>query len=117
MLGSISLKVYDRQQLEAARMFLCTQPHEYKSIPALARKVGINDFKLKKGFRQLYGCSVFSYVQQVRMEKAKVLVQETTDPIADIAYLSGYNDPPNFTAAFKRHFGLTPSDMRKGTEK
>ena len=111
---TISLTAYDKERIEEARMLLLNTPEEYESVIALARKVNINDFKLKKGFRQLYGCSVFDYLQQVRMEKAKILLEETVIPIADIAYMSGYNDPPNFTAAFKRHYGLTPMDIRKG---
>ncbi len=111
---TISLTPYDKERIEEARMLLLNTPEAYESVIALARKVGINDFKLKKGFRQLYGCSVFDYLQQVRMQKAKILLEETLIPIADIAYMSGYNDPPNFTAAFKRQYGLTPMDTRKG---
>lgn len=110
---TIPLTSYDKERIEEARMLLLNMPQEYESIIALARKVGINDFKLKKGFRQMYGCSVFDYLLQVKMDKAKVLLEETALPIADIAYMSGYNDPPNFTAAFKRHYGVTPTDIRK----
>ncbi|HLP37721.1 AraC family transcriptional regulator [Lacibacter sp.] len=110
---TIPLTAYDKERIEEARMLMLNSPEEYESVIALARKVNINDFKLKKGFRQLYGCSVFDYLQQVRMEKAKILLEETIIPVADIAYMSGYNDPPNFTAAFKRHYNLTPMDIRK----
>lgn len=109
----IQLTAYDKERIEEARMILLNTPEEYESIVSLARKIGINDFKLKKGFRQLYGCSVFDYLVQVKMEKAKILLEETTLPIADIAYMTGYSDPPNFTAAFKRIYGIKPMDLRK----
>lgn len=111
---SIPLTAYDIERIEEARMLIINTPEEYVSVIALARRVGINDFKLKKGFRQLYGCSVFDYVQHVRMQKAKTFLEETLIPVADIAFMSGYIDHPNFTAAFKRHYGLTPMDIRKG---
>ncbi len=110
---TIALTAYDKERIEEARMLLLNNPQEYESIIALARKVGINDFKLKKGFRQMYGSSVFDYLMRIKMDRAKILLEETTLPVADIAYMSGYNDPPNFTAAFKRHYGITPIDLRK----
>ncbi|WP_256441273.1 helix-turn-helix transcriptional regulator [Chitinophaga sp. HK235] len=71
-----------------------------------------NDFKLKKGFKEMFGNTVFGYMNQVRMEKAKLLLLEGKNSIADISFTVGYKNPQHFTAAFKKHFGYLPSELK-----
>ena len=102
----LKLSPGDIEMLEKARDILVSDFENIPIIKQLARKVGTNDFKLKKAFKQHFGSSVFAYVQDVRLENARKLLVETDHPITDIAYMTGYNHCNNFSVAFKRKFGV-----------
>jgi len=84
------------------------------SIPRLARAIGINQTKLKTGFKQIVGCTVFDFVQQRRMERASELLLKGDLSIREIARMVGYDYPANFTFAFRRHYGFLPKLMKRG---
>lgn len=82
------------------------------TIIALARKVGINQTKLKKGFKTVLNHTVFGYLQQIRMDRAKRYLLDTNLPIQEISSLSGYHNASNFSIAFKQTFGYSPIKLR-----
>ncbi len=81
------------------------------SLKSLARRFGINEFKLKKVFRTLFNCSVFSYIISKRMEHAQMLIREQRRPINEVASIIGYKNSNHFSTAFKKKFGVVPSSM------
>jgi AraC-like DNA-binding protein len=83
------------------------------SIAALSRKAGINSMKLKTGFKQLFNTTVFGYLHTIRMQEAKRLLTEENMQVNEVADRIGYKYPHHFTAAFKRKFNITPSQLRK----
>jgi transcriptional regulator GlxA family with amidase domain len=83
------------------------------SLIELAHRAGINDYKLKKLFKHVYGMTVFEYIMMKKVESAKFLILETELPFADIAFQAGFKNVSNFNEAFKRKFDVTPSYMRK----
>lgn len=87
--------------------------HHY-SIGKLARKVGTNAKTLQDGFKQLYGKTIFEYGQGLRLEYGKKLLAESDLGIQDIAEACGYAEQANFTAAFRKRFGVAPGGWRKG---
>ena len=84
------------------------------SIDKLARRAGINSFKLKYGFKKLFNTSVIRFIDEQKMNYAKQLLlsQETSDRF-DLSDLLGYNHYSNFSAAFKKHFGHSPACYKK----
>jgi AraC-like DNA-binding protein len=112
-LAPIKLSDYDIECLHEVKDLVAKNFENPLSIMQLAKKAGINDFKLKKGFKYLFGTTVFDYLQSIRMEKAKKLLLETELTIEQIAYTIGYEFPNNFTPAFKKQFGCTPADFRR----
>ena len=108
-----SLRLEDRERLHQAKDILQRQFDQPPSLQALARQVGLNDYKLKQGFRQLFDTTVFGYVQTCRMEQAQMLLQDRDLSIAYIADRVGYASPSQFCHAFKRHTGMTPSEYRR----
>jgi hypothetical protein len=64
----------EHRLLEDARSILELEFADPPSLLTLARRVGLNDFKLKRGFRDLYNTTVFGYVRMLRMEKAKAML-------------------------------------------
>lgn len=113
----IKLSPYDIEMLHQAKQLVVSDFENPPSLMQLAKKVGINDFKLKKGFKHLFGTTVFDYMNKVRMEKAKQLLLETDLPIEDIAMMTGFEFTSNFNKAFKKHFNCTAAYLRrqKGT--
>jgi AraC-like DNA-binding protein len=83
------------------------------TIQEISKQVGLNEFKLKAGFKQLFGLGIFECLLEARMQEAKKLLLETDKPIKEIAGLIGYNHLTNFIAAFRNHFGQTPGHFRR----
>jgi len=83
------------------------------TIAELAKQLGIHEFKLKAGFKKVFGVSMFDYLIQTKMQKAKYLLLETDKPIKEIAHLTGYASKQSFLNAFKKYFHNTPGSLRK----
>ena len=79
----------------------------------LARRVGLNDFKLKRGFRELFGTTVFGYVRKLRMDMARTLLENGDLTITEVALAAGYSHFGYFSAAFKKAHGVLPSHYRR----
>ncbi len=113
---SIHLKRYDLERIHEAREYLLLNMENPPTLKELAHKMGINDFKLKKGYKQVFGTTIFGDFNRERMDKAIQCLLEKNMSIADTALLTGYQDPPNFIRAFKAYFGSTPGELRKRHE-
>ena len=83
------------------------------TIDDLAVETGINRNKLKRNFKNIFGKPIFTYLTDLRMEKAKKMLVENSMNISEIAYAVGYKNPQHFTNAFKKRFNYLPSDLRK----
>ena len=108
-----NVKHYDIDKLYHARELLeqnITNPY---SLLKLAHKTGLNDFKLKKGFKELFGNTVFGYLHEIRMQKAREMLFDHKTTIADVSQYCGYAFIQSFTKAFKQKYGMTPEQYRK----
>jgi AraC-like DNA-binding protein len=83
------------------------------SVEDLAREVGLSRSALCTGFRQILGQSVFDYTQNLRMEQALTMLNERDASITQIAYAVGYKNVSSFSVAVQRHFGATPTELRR----
>lgn|SRR5690242_4290080 len=83
------------------------------SLRMLAKAVAINEFKLKAGFKQIFGITVFDCLYEARMQKARQLVLSTNEPLKQICALTGYPRMTNFITAFRKRFGYTPGSLRR----
>ncbi|RPE14091.1 AraC family transcriptional regulator [Chitinophaga lutea] len=81
------------------------------SLDLLCRKFGLNEFKLKRGFKQLFGHTVFGYVQELKMKTARRLLAEKKMNVNEVADYLGYSAPNHFSAAFKKMYGHVPSRL------
>ena len=79
----------------------------------LAHEVGLSRSGLCTGFRQILGQSVSDFVQDLRMQQALAMLNERNISISQIAYAVGYNRASSFSVAVQRHFGVTPSELRR----
>lgn len=83
------------------------------SLENLAHEVGLSRSGLCTGFRQILGQSVFDYTQDLRMQQALAMLNERDATISQIAYAVGYNRASSFSVAVQRHFGATPTELRR----
>lgn len=83
------------------------------SLEKLAANVGLSRSTLCTGFRQILGQSVYEHIRDIRMRQALALLTEGDDPIVQVAYAVGYNRPSSFAVAVQRHFGATPTELRR----
>ncbi len=107
-----SLSPEDVEKIKQAKAIIEATLQNPCSLIALAHKVGLNDYKLKKYFKEMYNNTVFGYLHEMRMEKACVLLTQNKK-ISEVAYTVGYKNAQHFTAAFKKRFGVVPSAFGK----
>ncbi|MGO3183811.1 MAG: helix-turn-helix domain-containing protein [Aequorivita sp.] len=93
--------------------FIENSERDFPPIQKLAREFGTNTFKIKYGFKELYGVSVFHFIRNERLRKAKMLVEGTNITFKKITQLCGFKSVPSFSATFKNEFGYTPKELRK----
>ena len=82
-------------------------------VEEATRRSGLAERTMKRRFKAATGFSPLDYVQRLRIEQAKRLLEEETLPIDDIAWRCGYEDPAFFRRLFKRTTGMTPGSFRK----
>ncbi len=78
----------------------------------LSKMVAINEYKLKNGFREMFGKTIYEYIRQLRMSNAKNLLENDDLSISQIAYMVGYINTSHFARAFRKEYGVNPSDLR-----
>ena len=113
MRRSLHFRADEIERLHHAKAILNQTLPNPPSLLNLAKQIGLNDFKLKRGFREIFGTTVLGYVQSLRLEQAKQLLIGTNLLIAQIAYQVGYESTSHFSYLFKRQFGMTPREYRQ----
>ncbi|WEK38074.1 MAG: AraC family transcriptional regulator [Candidatus Pseudobacter hemicellulosilyticus] len=81
------------------------------SIQQLAKMVSISESKLKKDFKIMYGFPIYEYYQQARMQAAQDKLLTGRFSVKEVAMELGYSNLSNFTIAFKKQFGVLPSQL------
>lgn len=107
------LKPDDVERIHYAGEILRSQLTNPPSLLGLARQVQINDHKLKVGFRQVFGTTVFGYLHDCRMEKSRQLLESGSISVGGAAQSVGFANRSHFATAFRKKFGMNPSLYRK----
>ncbi|MCC4595121.1 AraC family transcriptional regulator [Xanthomonas campestris pv. phormiicola] len=94
------------------RDFLRDNPSLPLRIDELARRVGASAATLQRQFRSAHGISVGAFVQQRRLELARLALERDGVSVARAALLAGYASPANFATAFRRRYGVAPGRLR-----
>jgi len=102
----------DKERIYFARDYLVDHATCPPSLTELARVAGLNEFKLKKGFKEVFDTSVFGYLNTFRLNEAKTSLLSGAS-IKDVADQLGYSSVPHFTRAFKEKFGVTPGRVER----
>ncbi|WP_223211316.1 helix-turn-helix transcriptional regulator [Synechocystis sp. PCC 6803] len=103
-----TLKPDDIERIHHAREILsqclCNPP----SLKGLARQVGLNEFTLKQGFRQVFGTTAFGWLHHHRMERVKELLETGHYNVTEAAREVGFSNRGHFAASFRKKFGVNP---------
>ncbi|HRE51655.1 MAG TPA: AraC family transcriptional regulator [Flavitalea sp.] len=106
---------YDEEKLEKVRDILDNNFINPPSQKELAQLAALNESKLRKDFKEYFGVTIHNYTFRVRMEYARKLLLEKGKSIFETAELTGFSHQNNFSAAFKKYFGISPSDIKHGS--
>jgi AraC-like DNA-binding protein len=108
--GSINdISKADKEKLTEVYAFIESNYLLPLSLARLSAAYGLNEFKLKKGYKSLFHTTVFGHIHSLRMRKAKGLLEEGRMNISEVSDYIGYSNIPAFSAAFKKHLGCPPS--------
>lgn len=104
----------DIEQLAYARKILLNRLDSPPSLLELSHIIHMNDCKLKRSFKQYYGKTVYEFVREQRLEKAFSILEQGNCNVSEAACAVGYTNVSHFSESFKKRFGVTASDLRKG---
>lgn len=82
------------------------------SIESLCKEIAMSKFHFLRIFKNIYGCSPYHFLKQVRMGRARYLLQTTDLPVHEIAAHTGFDEPNSFYPVFKKFFHKSPSEFR-----
>jgi AraC-like DNA-binding protein len=106
------IKQDDLKKIEHAREILDAGYSYPPTIIELSKQIALNEFKLKRGFKAYYGTTIYGYVTRLRMEEARRLILEEKRSVGQVATAVGFNHQSHLTDAFKRYFGILPSEIK-----
>lgn len=111
---TVNISTRERKQLLAAKEYLLQDLSSPPTIAELSSSIGLNQCKLKKGFKSLFGTSIYSLFQEERMHRAMDYLKSHN--VTETAMLLGYSNVSHFSSAFRKQFGLLPKEARKEIE-
>lgn len=104
----------ERQRIIDARDILVSRLQYPPSLPDLAGQVGVSHTRLTRGFKRVFGCTVFEYLRRERLEYARMLIASNRASITRAAFDAGFSSSSHFARAFYKRYGIQPSAYRLG---
>jgi AraC-like DNA-binding protein len=105
----------DYRRMRGVREWIEANLAQPISLGILARQAGVSIAALQRQFNTVYGTTVFGYLRTRRLRRARELLECEGKSVSEAAYDAGYKNPANFATAFKRHFGISPKQLRVKT--
>ncbi len=102
-------------KIRKAKNIIISRMAEPPGLQELANEVGLSLKKLKDGFKQIYGDSVYSFLFDYKMEIARKLLETNQHNVNEVGHKVGYSTASHFIAAFKKKFGTTPKKYIQST--
>jgi len=102
----------EREKLLQARTIITANLSKPPSLNELSKLIGLNNHKLKKNFKELFGIPVFKFLQEERLNKAYDLLSQGEMLVQEVAWLVGYESLSSFSNAFQDKFGIRPTEVR-----
>ncbi|MFD0710350.1 helix-turn-helix transcriptional regulator [Paenibacillus sp. GCM10027626] len=109
----VELSVSDCDKLYQAKQIMQRNMIDPPTLMELARMIGMNDYKLKVGFKELFGITVFGYLRDYRLEQALIMLQSGGSNVNETACAVGYSNPSYFAEAFREKYGVNPGVLSR----
>ncbi|MDG5490664.1 helix-turn-helix transcriptional regulator [Psychroserpens sp. SPM9] len=95
-------------KIRKAKDIIISRMAEPPTLQELSDEIGLSLKKLKEGFKQIYGDSVFSFLFDYKMEVARKLLEAGNHNVNEVGLKVGYSTSSHFISAFKKKYGTTP---------
>ncbi len=82
------------------------------TIKQLSKQIDLSEYKLKEGFKKIYGSTLFTFLLDYKLDLSKKLLKNKNMNVQDVAYEIGYDNPSHFISAFKKKYDVTPKKFR-----
>jgi AraC family transcriptional regulator len=99
--------------VDGARSYILSCYREPLSLSSIAASCGLAPSTLCESFPRVVGMPVWSYVRRLRLQEAALALAEGTEDLSSLALDLGFSSHSHFAAAFRAHFGATPSQFRR----
>lgn len=103
----------DIECIKKAKEILLSNLKNSPSLKELSYKSAINEYKLKRGFKALYGTTIYGMLNEVRLNEAKLLIEKEEIDINEVSILVGYKSSSHFSKIFKDRYGVSPKEIKK----
>ena len=103
----------ERARITTVQELLIAQPDRAYRLCDLAREAGVGVTTLKTKFPLVTGKPVFEFLRDVRLQRAHAGLENEGWTVAQAAHFVGYTHQSNFSTAFRRKFGISPSSIRR----
>tara|TARA_R110002051_G_scaffold92242_5_gene161956 strand:+ start:3937 stop:4791 length:855 start_codon:yes stop_codon:yes gene_type:complete len=111
-LKTAKIKAPEREKLNQAKHILLDNIDNPPSLSEISKQIGLNTFKLKKGFKEFFGVPVFKYLQNERLTLAHKMIRNQDATVQEAAWHVGYDSLSSFSNAFEKKFGYRPSQIK-----
>lgn len=108
----LALRPRDELRMRELRAYLDSDAALDMSLEAIAAHMGSNPSTLQRNFRAAYGATIFEYLRDRNLQRARSALEQGGISIAEAAALAGYTSAANFATAYRRRFGITPKQSR-----
>ena len=106
-------KPVEKEKILKAKYIILKQLATPPTIQELSVEIGINQCYLKRGFKEVFGTTIYDFIQEQRMLKAKMLLSTNSLSVSQVAEEIGFSSKSNFSTAFKKYTGIFPSELQK----
>ncbi|MUH35022.1 AraC family transcriptional regulator [Zobellia amurskyensis] len=96
------------RRIRKAKEIVISRMAEPPTLTELSEEIGLSLKKLKEGFKQIYGDSVFSFLFDYKMEYARKMLETGKHNVNEVGLKVGYSTASHFISAFKKKYGTTP---------
>ena len=110
---NVILDEVDKNALQKARQILSKDIKNPPSIKELSKQVRLNEFKLKVGFKSLFGQTPYEFLREERMKRALAMLQGSELNIAEISAATGFKNQSHFSKLFCDYYGTAPKNLMK----
>ncbi|WP_052188302.1 helix-turn-helix domain-containing protein [Cellulophaga sp. Hel_I_12] len=112
--SKIRLSFEDIRKIRKGRdILLSNLKADFPLLRDFALLLGTNEFKLKYGFKELYGTTVHRFLMNERFRNAQMMIQFSDESLKSIAHINGFKSISHFSRSFKKRYGYAPSVLRK----